>query len=132
MDVFEHVLAQAMDRAACIVHDSWQIGLWSEATASEIRDAMAYARRELGEDLARSLPLIEEKALRHLKFSEMLPSDATMATLTARTADRPSAAQVSAQPDLHYCHYHHLTISLALLTRRTCRALSPRVIGHLC
>jgi ATP-dependent Lhr-like helicase len=95
------VLVSALDRAAphllgdSIVYDNWQIGLRGDAIGVEIREAIATARRELGEDLSRALPLIDEKALRHLKFSEMLPPAMAIATLAARTADTPTALRIS-------------------------------------
>lgn len=98
------VLVSALDHAAphllgdSIVYDNWQIGLRSDATGGEIRDAMADARRELGEDMSRALPLTDEKALRHLKFSEMLPPAMAIATLAARTADASTAATISKHP----------------------------------
>lgn len=98
------VLVAALDHAAPellgdpVVYDNWQIGLRSDATGDQIRGALDDAYRELGSDLVRALPLIDEKALKKLKFSDMLPSDLAIATLAARTADVAAAAGASARP----------------------------------
>jgi ATP-dependent Lhr-like helicase len=98
------VLVSALDNVApdllgeTITYDNWQIGLRGDATGVELRRALVMAQEQMGDDLALASPLIDEKALKHLKFSEMLPRDLAMATLAARTADPSNAARVVLLP----------------------------------
>ncbi len=98
------VLVAALDHAApellgeSVVYDNWQIGLRSDVTGADIRKAMNEAARDLGPHLSLALPLIDEKALKKLQFSELLPPALAIATLAARTADAASAVRVNEQP----------------------------------
>lgn len=87
--VWPHVLGES------ISYDNWQIGLRGDVTATELRRALELAFIELGDDLAGALPLVDERALKQLKFSEMLPPDMARATLTLRAADRANACKVA-------------------------------------
>jgi ATP-dependent Lhr-like helicase len=98
------VLVGALDRVApdilgeSIVYDNWQIGLRNDVTAERLRTSLDIARRELGHDLAGALPLVDERAVKQLKFAEMLPPGLAVATLAERAADRESASWACARP----------------------------------
>jgi ATP-dependent Lhr-like helicase len=98
------VLVGALDRVApdilgeSIVYDNWHIGLRNDATAEWLRTSLDIARRELGHDLAGALPLVDERAVKQLKFAEMLPPGLAVATLAERAADRESASWACARP----------------------------------
>lgn len=91
------VLVGALDRVApdilgdSIVYDNWQIGLRNDASVEWLRTALEVARTELGPDLAGALPLVDERAIKQLKFSEMLPPEMAVATLAERAADHEHA-----------------------------------------
>jgi ATP-dependent Lhr-like helicase len=95
------VLVGALDRVApdilgdSIVYDNWQIGLRNDASAEWLRTALEVARTDLGPGLAGALPLVDERAIKQLKFSEMLPPEMAVATLAERAADHEHAAEVS-------------------------------------
>ncbi|MGC5626965.1 DEAD/DEAH box helicase [Georgenia sp. Z1344] len=74
--------------------DNFQIALRSDVTAFRVSEAMVEARREFGDDLRGALPIVDERAVRQLKFAEMLPPSLATATLAARGADHVGAAQV--------------------------------------
>lgn len=87
------VLVGALDRVVpdllgdSIVYDNWQIGLRSDASTEWLRTALEVAQTELGRDLAGALPLVDERAIKQLKFSEMLPPEMARWTLAERAAD---------------------------------------------
>ncbi len=95
------VLVAAIEHAApellgeSIVYDNWQIGMRGDVTAEVLRGAMEVAARDLGDDLGRAVPLVDERALRQLKFVEMLPGRLATTTVAGRLADRQNAASVA-------------------------------------
>lgn len=92
------VLVAALEQVApellgeSITYDNWQIGLRSEVTAELLRGALDAARCQLGDDLTEALPLVDERALKSLKFSEMLPPEMARATLAQRAGDHEHAS----------------------------------------
>jgi len=52
----------------------------------------------VGGDLAAVRPFVTEKALRQLKFADLLPPDLARATLEARLSDPDAALQVLRMP----------------------------------
>ena len=96
------VLAAAIDAVEpdllgeTITYDNWQIALRGDATPGWVIRTMSDARKEFGGDLTGVLPLVDERAVRQLKFAEMLPPDLAHATLAARLAD-PEAATLVCQ-----------------------------------
>lgn len=89
----DHVKPQVLGDS--VSYDNWQIGLRGDVTADELRRALELAFSELGGDLAGALPLVDERALKQLKFSEMLPPDMARATLALRAADHDNAGRVA-------------------------------------
>lgn len=77
-----------------IAYDNWQIALRSDVTSAQLATAKSLMRTRFGERLDGVVPLIDERAVRKLKFSEMLSPDMAVATLAARGADRGGAASV--------------------------------------
>lgn len=73
-----------------IAYDNLQIGLRSDVTAAQLTAAKG-AVRESFAGLESVVPLIDERAVRKLKFSEMLPPEMAIATLAARGADHAGA-----------------------------------------
>ncbi len=98
------VLVAAIDAVApgllgeSITYDNWQIAMRGDATGTAVKEALARACRELGAELESAVPLVDEKALKHLKFSEMLPREMAVATLSARLADPRSAVRTGRRP----------------------------------
>lgn len=94
------VLVAAIEHAApellgeSIVYDNWQIGMRGDVSAALLRDALEVAARDLGGDLGVAVPLVDERALRQLKFVEMLPGQLATITVAGRLTDRPGAVRV--------------------------------------
>lgn len=78
-----------------VTYDNWQIALRGDATAAWVGNAVWKARQQFGDDLRGVLPLVDERAVRQLKFSEMLPPELAHATLAARIADKSAAQHVA-------------------------------------
>jgi len=100
------VLVAALDHAApellgeTVTWDNWQIALRGDASAEAVRSALSAARADLGENLAEAVPLVDERAVKQLKFAEMLPPDLARRTMAARMADPVHAALVCSRPIL--------------------------------
>lgn len=98
------VLVAAIDHAApdllgeTVAWDNWQIALRSDTTAETVRAALEKAQTDLGEDLSGIVPLVDERAIKQLKFSEMLPPELAQRTVAARMADAGHAALTCARP----------------------------------
>lgn len=98
------VLVSALDGVAphllgdSITYDNWQIALRSDVDAPALAEALALALRQFGAGLKGAQPLIDDRALKQLKFAEMLPPDLAVATLAARGADPQGAAGVATLP----------------------------------
>ncbi|MBK6874128.1 MAG: DEAD/DEAH box helicase [Kineosporiaceae bacterium] len=97
------VLTSALGVVAPELLDSWtfsnlNIALRSDATAAAVSAALRQAQSRFGIDLAGVAPEVSERALKRLKFSEMLPPDLAVGTLAMRAADWQGAAKVAARP----------------------------------
>lgn len=75
-------------------YDNRRIGLRSGVGAADLRRAVHAAGEVLGGDLSTVPPFVTEKALRELKFADLLPPDLACATLEARLADPDSVSAV--------------------------------------
>ena len=71
--------------------------LRSDTTAAALREALLLVKLRFGTDLASVVPEVSERAIKDLKFSDMLPSDLAIRTLAARLSDHPRAAEVMAR-----------------------------------
>ena len=80
------------------IYDNRQIGLRSGVTAAEIRRAAHGVTALVGRDLTGVRPFVTEKALRQLKFADLLPPDLARTTLEARLADPDAAREVLTMP----------------------------------
>jgi ATP-dependent helicase Lhr and Lhr-like helicase len=74
------------------------VPLRGELSPQDVAAAMRSARRQFGDDLSGAVPDVSERALKKLKFSELLPPDLAVRTLAARAADHESAASVARRP----------------------------------
>jgi len=98
------VLVAAIDHAAphllgeTVTWDNWQIALRSDTTAETVRAAVEAAQAELGRDLIDVAPLVDERAVKQLKFADMLPPEMARRTVAARMADTVHAALVGSRP----------------------------------
>lgn len=97
------VLTSALGSVAPELLDEWSysnlnISLRSDATAVAVMAALREARRRFGDDLGRVVPEVNEQALKKLKFSELLPPQLALQTLSARGADCRAATIVGTRP----------------------------------
>lgn len=67
--------------------NNWQIALRGDATASDLVSILQSIRSTFHPDLAEAVPIVDERALRNLKFSELLPTGLAVSTLAKRMAD---------------------------------------------
>ena len=74
------------------------IPLRGELSPPDVAAAMRAARRHVGDDMSGAVPDVSERALKKLKFSELLPPDLAIRTLAARAADHDVAARVARRP----------------------------------
>lgn len=101
------VLVSAIDRvcpdalAESISYDNWQIELRSNLSVDQLREIIRGAHRQLGPRLSEASPLVDPRAVKQLKFSEMLPPSLATATLAARGADHGGAHLISLRPIRH-------------------------------
>ena len=97
------VLTAALDAVAPELLDTGTfsnlyIPLRGDATPSEVAAALRTARRDLGDNLSGAVPEVNDRALKKLKFSELLPVELAVHTLAARTADQAGATRVAQRP----------------------------------
>ncbi|MFN8074157.1 MAG: DEAD/DEAH box helicase [Kineosporiaceae bacterium] len=74
------------------------VTLAPEATAAEVMRALHEARKRFGEGFGSVIPEVSERALKRLKFAELLPPELARATLAARGADSAAAGRVARRP----------------------------------
>lgn len=79
-------------------YDNRQIGLRGGIGAADLRHAAHEVGSFLCGDLSAVQPFVTEKALRQLKFADLLPPDLARATLEARLADPEAALAVLQMP----------------------------------
>lgn len=77
--------------------DNRHIALRSDATAQDVGQAIRAAKGMLGEGLERAVPDVTERAVKQLKFAELLPPALATSSLAARLADHQGAATVAAR-----------------------------------
>ena len=71
--------------------------LRANATSAELREALEAARARFGRDLSGVEPEVTERAVRDLKFSDMLPEALAVRTLATRLSDLHSASRAAAE-----------------------------------
>lgn len=79
-------------------YNNWQIGLRGDTTTPALAEAMREFRDVLKDELQRLLPQVDERALRTLKFAELLPASLAVSTLAERNSDHAGASVVAARP----------------------------------
>ncbi|WP_369133019.1 hypothetical protein [Modestobacter sp. I12A-02662] len=98
------VLAAALSAAAPGLvdelerYDNRYVKLRGDATTGAVRQAVAEARKRLGDDLAGVEPSVSDEALKQLKFADLLPADLASSTLGWRGSDHDGAARVLRRP----------------------------------
>lgn len=80
------------------VYDNRQIGLRTHVGAVDLRRAVHAVADKLRSDLSSVTPFVSERALKQLKFSDLLPPDLARATLERRLSDPDGALSVLEQP----------------------------------
>lgn len=78
-------------------YNNWQIGLRGDTTTPALADAMREIRSVLQDEPQRLLPQVDERALRTLKFAELLPDSLAVSTLAERNSDHAGASVVAAR-----------------------------------
>lgn len=78
--------------------DNFSLRLRGDVDAASLGRALRQATSNFGGDLAGVDPLVDDAAVRGLKFHEMLPLDLARATLAARLADHAGVARVLERP----------------------------------
>lgn len=76
-------------------YNNWYITLRGDATASSMASALEQIREPLETSPERFLPAIDARALKTLKFSELLPMDLAVRTVGERGAEPDRAAEVA-------------------------------------
>ncbi|WP_345151112.1 hypothetical protein [Arthrobacter ginkgonis] len=79
-------------------YNNWQIGLRGDAMAGTLGSVLQDVRDALHADPARFLPHIDARALKALKFSELLPVDLAISTIAERTGDPQGASTTLIRP----------------------------------
>lgn len=79
---FDSVAPELLDELNA--YDNLQIALRGGATAADVAAAQREARRRFGSELQGVHPTVDERALRSLKFSELLPEELARAVLSER------------------------------------------------
>lgn len=97
------VLTAALGEVAPELLDQWTFGnmnihLRSDASSAAVAAALREVRKVAGDDLAGIAPPVSEQALKKLKFSELLPQQLALATLSLRTTDHQGGAHVASRP----------------------------------
>ncbi len=80
------------------IYDNRQIGLRTHVGAAELRRAVHAVGDQLRSDLTSVTPFVTERALKQLKFSDLLPPELARATLERRLSDPAGARAILAQP----------------------------------
>lgn len=78
-------------------YDNWQIALRGDATAGAVASAVSAAKAEFGSDFRGVVPAVDDRAVRQLKFFEMLPPELAIRTMAERLADYEAAAKVASR-----------------------------------
>jgi ATP-dependent helicase Lhr and Lhr-like helicase len=91
------VLTAALDAVAPAlvegtVVDNFSVPLRGDAQIRDLVDALAAVRERFQADLSGILPEVSDKALKKLKFAELLPPHLALSTLATRAADYEGAA----------------------------------------
>lgn len=81
-----------------ITFDNASFGLRGDASPGWVRQVFTEARNQYGPSLEGIVPHVDERALRGLKFYEMLPPDLARHTLAARYADHAGAERMLRRP----------------------------------
>jgi ATP-dependent Lhr-like helicase len=79
-------------------YNNWQIELRGDITTPALAEAMREIRSVLHAEPQRLLRRVDERALRTLKFAELLPASLAVSTLSEPTRDHAGALKVSARP----------------------------------
>lgn len=79
-------------------YNNWQIGLRGDVTAGTLGSVLRDVRQALLIEPTRFLPQIDARALKALKFSELLPLELAIGTMAERTGEPEKAAEISARP----------------------------------
>lgn len=82
MAAFDSVAPELLDELND--YDNLQIALRGGASAADVAAAQRAARRRFGSELEGVHPTVDERALRSLRFSELLPAALARAILTER------------------------------------------------
>lgn len=76
--------------------NNWQIGLRGDVSGGSLREALSHFRETSEGENKQFVPQIDERALKTLKFSELLPPLQSLQTLASRSADHKNACTVAA------------------------------------
>lgn len=74
--------------------DNWQITLRGDATGGAVASALAAARQRFGREIEDAAPEVDERAVRQLTFSELLPLSLSVRTVAERMSDRDGVSRV--------------------------------------
>lgn len=80
------------------VYDNRQIGLRSRVSAADLRRTVHALDRQICSDLSSVTPFVTDRALKQLKFSDLLPPHLARKTLEERLSDPIGARAVLSQP----------------------------------
>jgi len=78
-------------------YNNWQIGLRGDTTGPALAEAMRQIVLLLKDEAPSLLPQVDDRALRTLKFAELLPNSLALCALAERNSDHVGAAEVSAR-----------------------------------
>jgi ATP-dependent Lhr-like helicase len=90
------VAPELLDEARA--YNNWQVGLRGDTTSPALAEAIRRTGRLLKDEPPTLLPQTDERALRTLKFAELLPPSLAMSTVARRNSDLAGASAVSAKP----------------------------------
>jgi ATP-dependent Lhr-like helicase len=79
-------------------YNNWQIGLRGDTTTPALAEAMRQIVLLLKDEAPSLLPQVDDRALRTLKFAELLPASLAVSTLAERSSDHAGAAVAAARP----------------------------------
>lgn len=80
------------------IYDNRQIGLRTHVGASDLRRAVHEVGEKLRSDLTAVAPFVTDRALKQLKFADLLPPELARATLERRLSDPEGALAILSQP----------------------------------